>query len=138
MKPRRTLKPRRTFGRLLLSALLLWLTTTCGDDATEPKPSLVGTWDFIGFSDAGVEAQTTGTAIFRSDGTFSIAGTITFPGGMSVDVNVDGTYEQSGNGVDLTIGEDISTWTLAFTGDRVVFTEVEAPPANTITLRRRQ
>ncbi len=96
------------------------------------------TLDLIGFTDAGVAAATTGTAVFRADGTFSIDGTGTFPGEPTEAIAADGTFQQSGNSVELTIGADAGPWTLEFSDSEVVLTEVEPPPANTITLRRRQ
>ncbi len=123
----------------VLLAVVAWLgVASCNGGTSEPGPSLIGTWDLIGFTDAGVAAATTGTAVFRADGTFSIDGTITFPGEPTEAIAVDGTFQQSGNSVDLTIGADAATWTLGFSDSEVVLTEVEPPPANTITLRRRQ
>ena len=98
--------------------------------------SLVGTWDFIGFSDAGVDAQTTGTMVFRTDGTFTIQGTVTYPGEPTDNISDFGTYQQNGTTVVFTIGSDTSTWTLSISGNVATLTEVEPPPANTITLRR--
>ena len=64
-----------------LLAVVVWLgVASCNGGTSESGPSLIGTWDLIGFTDAGVAAATTGTAVFRADGTFSIDGTITFPG----------------------------------------------------------
>jgi hypothetical protein len=99
--------------------------------------SLVGTWDLIGFTDDGVAAQTTGTWTFRSDGSTTINGTVTFPGGPTDDISGDATYEQNGATVILHVGPDSSTWTLSMSGDVATLTAVEPPPANTITLRRR-
>jgi hypothetical protein len=110
--------------------------------------SLVGTWDLIGFTDDGVAAQTTGTWTFRSDGSTTINGTVTFPGGPTDDISGDATYEQNGatvilhvgpdsSTVILHVGPDSSTWTLSMSGDVATLTAVEPPPANTITLRRR-
>ena len=59
------------------------------------------------------------------------------PTGNPVDtLDVEGTYQVTGSSVDLTIGAETSTWTLEFSDDEVVLTEVASPPANTITLRR--
>jgi hypothetical protein len=48
------------------------LLAACGSDSTAPGPELVGTWDLVGFTDSGVAAVTTGTWIFRSDGTMHV------------------------------------------------------------------
>jgi len=109
----------------------------CGDSTGADSLSLVGTWDLIGFSDAGVEAETTGTLVFSADGTVTLQGTVTFPGEPTDDISGDATYEQTGTTVVLTFGSDTTTWTLSISGNVATLTEVEPPPANTITLRRR-
>jgi hypothetical protein len=91
----------------------------------------------VGFSENGIAAVTTGIAEFRSDGTFAIAGTVTFPGGPTDSVGVDGTYRQTGAQMEMTVGTQTGTWNLTFAGNQVVLTLVEPPPPNTITLRRR-
>jgi len=122
---------------VLTAAVLSGGMAACGD-STDPDPlSLVGTWDIIGFSDAGVEAETTGTWVFRADGTLTIQGTVTFPGEPTDDISGDATYEQTGTTVVLTFGSDATTWTLSMSEDVATLTEVEPPPANTITLRLR-
>jgi hypothetical protein len=117
----------------LIAALL---GAACATDSTAPSPSLVGTWDLIGFTDMGAAAVTTGTWEFRADGTFSVNGTITFPGEPTESLVAVGTYSQSGNAVGLTIGAETGNWTLTASGNEVTLTENEPPPANTITLRR--
>ena len=119
---------------------ILWLMIPCcSSDTSEPKapPSLQGTWDLIGFTDAGMAAVTTGVAEFRANATFSIDGTVTFPGEPTDTIAVAGTYLQSSGAVDLTIDQTKTTWILDFSGDQVTLTESEPPPANTMTLRRR-
>jgi hypothetical protein len=67
-----------------------------------------------------------------------VNGTVTFPGEPADPIVFDGTYAQSGMTVSLVItGEATTSWRLAATGDQVTLTADEAPPANTITLRRR-
>jgi hypothetical protein len=119
----------------LLSAVLL---TACDDPGGNgPNLSVVGQWDMIGFSDAGIDAATTGTLEFRSNGTVSWIGTITFPGEPTDSIVVDGTYAQARNTLTLTFGSDPATaWTPELTGDVLVLTAIEAPPPNVITLRR--
>ncbi len=119
-----------------LPLLLLVSVAVCGDEATDPELSLVGAWDLIGFTDGGAAATTTGTGSFRSDGTFSIEGTITFPNEPTDPIAIDGTYRERGDTVELTIGAETTNWTLGFMGDVVILTEVEPAPASTITLRR--
>ena len=120
------------------AALIALLAFTCAgcSDETGPQISLVGVWDFIGFSDAGIEASTTGTWEFEASNSFHVQGTITFPGEPTDSIVASGSYDQQGSQVQLTIGVDTGSWTLTGEGDVVVLTEVEPAPANTITLRR--
>jgi hypothetical protein len=113
------------------------LVTACGTDSTAPSPSLVGTWDLIGFTDMGTAAVTTGTWEFRAHGAFSVNGTITFPGEPTESLVTAGTYTQSGNSLEFTIGAQTGEWALTANGDVITLTENEPPPANTIILRRR-
>lgn len=123
-----------------MSPFVLWIALAFGAiatvDAAVLDHSLIGSWDLIGFSDGGVGAVTTGTAVFGADHTFSVVGTITFPSEPTDSISVSGTYEQTGDSVVITIEQTPSTWTLLFTDPNVVITEVEPPPANTITLKR--
>ena len=126
----------RRWNPVLVFVASTLLSGACGDSSTEPDPSLVGTWDLIGFSDDGIEAATTGTWIFRADGTFSVDGTVTFPGEPPDPLDVDGEYAVDGDTVTLTSGLSSSDWTLTSSGDEITLTEDEPAPANTITLKR--
>ncbi len=128
---------KKLFVALLTAAVVSGGMAACGDSTGPDSLSLVGTWDFIGFSDAGVEAETTGTWVFSADGTVTLQGTVTFPGEPTDDISGDATYEQTGTTVVLTFGSDTTTWTLSISGNVATLTEVEPPPANTITMRRR-
>jgi hypothetical protein len=105
-------------------------------DSTAPGPELVGTWDLVGFTDSGIAAVTTGTWIFRSDGTMHVEGTVTFPGEPTEPLVLDGVYVQTGQTVTLTIGAQNGAWGLVEAGSELTLTEDEPPPANTIVLRR--
>lgn len=118
-----------------IAALLLWLAA-CSDSAA-PTIALVGAWDLIGFTDGGVPATTTGTWSFETDSSFSVSGTVSFPGEPTDSLVIAGTYVQHGNSVQLTIGAQTGAWTVTGHSGEVVLTEVEPPPANTIALRRR-
>lgn len=109
---------------------------SCKNDGTAPNISLVGTWDLIGFTDAGVAAVTTGTWSFVADGSFTVRGTVTFPGEPTDSLVVSGNYVQQRSSVQLTIGAQTGAWTITGNSVQVVLTETEPPPANTITLRR--
>ena len=111
--------------------------TGCGsDDPMGSPPSLTGSWSLIGFTEGGVPAATTGDAKFRTDGTFVIQGTITFPEEPPETVAVQGTYVMTGASVALTTSDGTDTWTLEFSGEQVVLAHA-GPPPNTITLRHR-
>lgn len=121
----------------VLSTLMAAALSACGDPSGPEVGSIVGTWDLIGFSDARVEAQTSGTWTFGADGTHSFQGTVTFPDEPPDDISSEGTYEQTGTTLELMIGMDRSTWTVEISGDLATLTEDEPPPANEIRLRRR-
>jgi hypothetical protein len=125
---------RRTLAAM---ALLAWVSAGCGDDPTGgDTPSLVGSWNLIGFTDGGVAASATGTMVFQPNGTYTMQGQITFPGEPPDAIDTSGNYRQVGDAVELIAGGDTSTWDLQFSGDRVTLTEREPAPANVITLRR--
>lgn len=117
----------------LLAALF---TAACGQDAIQPATSLVGSWDLVGFTDAGTAATTTGTWVFREDGTFSVSGTVTFPGEPTDSIVQQGSYLQQTDRVTLTMASQTGIWWLAWSDNRVTLTRDAAPPANTITLQR--
>lgn len=121
------------------AALIALLAFTCAgcSDGSGPHVSLVGDWDFVGFTDAGVEAATTGTWTFEANGSLSVRGTVTFPGEPTDSIVASGSYSQQGSRVQLTIAADTGSWAIADAGDVVVLTEIEPPPANVIRLRRR-
>ena len=128
---------KRLMVAVLTAAAFSGGMAACGDSTDPGSLSLVGTWDFIGFSDAGVEAETTGTWVFSADGVLTVEGTVTFPGESTDDVSGSATYEQTGTMVVLTFGSDTTTWTLSMSGNVATLTQDEPAPANTITLRRR-
>ena len=128
---------RRIRSSIALSWALALAGAACTNDGTAPSISLVGAWDFIGFTDAGVAAVTTGTWTFAIDSSLSVNGTVTFPGEPTDSLVVAGTYSQNGNTVQLIIGTGSGDWTITSNGDQIVLTEIEPPPANTVTLRRR-
>jgi hypothetical protein len=112
------------------------LLAACGSDSTAPGPELLGTWDLVGFTDSGIPAVTTGTWIFRSDGTMHVDGTVTFPDEPTEPVVLDGDYVQTGLRVTLTIGAESGAWAMVEDGNDLTLTLDEPPPANTIVLRR--
>lgn len=122
---------------LALTWVLALALAACNNDQTAPSVSLVGVWDFVGFTDGGVAAVTTGTWTFAIDSSVIVDGTVTFPGEPTDSLDVAGTYLQNGNTVQLIIGTGSGDWTITSNGDQIVLTEIEPAPANTVTLRRR-
>lgn len=130
----RKIRRRNTSVCMIAAALLL--SAACGEDATGPIISLVGSWQLVGFSDAGVAAVTTGTWVFRADGSFDVIGTVEFPGEPADALALMGTYAQDENTVTLNVSGEITVWILTASGDEITLTEQAPPPANIITLRR--
>jgi len=112
--------------RLLFTVgIVTIIALASGCDSTSPEPSLtdlVGTWDLISMTDSVTVGTTTGTMTFGAGGTFSIVGTVTYPGEPTDSLVIAGTYAQSGSAVTLTIGGTPSTWQVTFSGSEVVFT----------------
>jgi hypothetical protein len=61
---------------------------------------------------------------------------VAFPGEPVDSISGNGTYEQTGTTLELTLDSETSSWTVATSGDTATLTEVEAAPANSVTLRR--
>ena len=115
---------------------VMLLAAACGDGATEPNTSsLVGTWDWVGYSDEGEAAVTTGTVIFRADHTMGFNGTITWPGETTDPLVAEGSYSQTGSKVTMTFDGEISNWLITQQGEQVTLTNDGAGPPTTITLR---
>jgi hypothetical protein len=123
--------------RVALGLALAATVAACGSDGTGPSTSLIGTWDLLGFTEAGVAATTTGIWIFRADGTMHVDGTIAFPGEPAEPLVEDGTFSQSGTRVTLTLSSQTGAWTLVESGGQVTLTQDGASPGNTIILGRR-
>ena len=101
---------------------------------------MVGTWSFIGFTDgSGSSHPTTGSWLFRTDGTVRADWTITVQGNPQSGALL-GTYVQTGNNVIVITSGTNVTNSLTLTGNgsnhQVTLTNDELPK-NTITLRRR-
>ncbi len=126
----------RLFSIVCLFSMLVLGYAGCDDDSSGPAPSLVGGWDIIGYSDHGVSGATTGSAVFRDDGTFLMLGTVTYPGEPTDSLNVSGTYQVMANAVTLTTQESAGAWSLVFVGDAVTLSLLGADPPTVITLRR--
>jgi hypothetical protein len=120
----------------LLAVILLLGMLGCGESPTQPTSSLPGTWDLVGYSDAGIPAAATGVAEFRLDGTFEVSGTVTFPGEPPDPVAIGGTYEVQGDHVEFITPDGSGVWTLTFVGEEVTLTLEGSAPPTSMTLRR--
>jgi len=90
----------------------------------------------IGYVDQGISAVTTGTAEFLPDSTFTIEGTVTFPGEPVDTVSVAGTYQQAGDRVTLTTVDGSGTWQLTEQAATVTLTLLGTSPPTRIILAR--
>jgi hypothetical protein len=106
------------------------------DDAAAPTPTIAGAWDIVGYMDQGISATTTGTADFRPDSTFAMAGTVTFPAEPVDTFDVAGTWVQTGAIVTLTTPDGSDGWQLAAQGSTVSLTLQGTTPPTRITLAR--
>jgi hypothetical protein len=120
---------------VVVAATVVLASAAC-KDSTDPAPSLVGTWDLIGFSDGGISGTTTGTIVFRTNGTFSANGTVTFPGEPTDQLLVDGTYSQSDFTVTLTSAMESAQWSMTVDDDEITLTEIGGQATSVIKLRR--
>lgn len=122
-------------GRLTSSLCLVLGLAAC-NDSTGPSGDITGSWELVGYTDAGIPAITTGTAIFRGNGTFTIDGTVTFPGEPADQILVSGTWSILGNIVILNTGGQSGRWALTASRDGIVLTLEGSQPPTTMTLRR--
>jgi hypothetical protein len=129
-------QPSRTNPRSVRSLLAgLTIAWAC-DGSTDPAPSIAGTWQLVGYVDQGIGAVTTGTAQFATDSTFSIEGTVTFPGEPLDSLAVTGTWVQDGDRVTLTTVDGSSTWQVTDLAATVTLTLLGTSPPTRIILAR--
>ena len=123
---------------LLTSVFVLLSLLSCdSEDSTRPSPELEGTWDLIGYIDHGVSGVTAGSSTFRDDGTFTILGTVAYPGEPVDSLNVSGTYQVVEMTVTLTTLDGAGAWSMVFSGDRVILALIGADPPTKMTFKRR-
>ena len=120
----------------MISSLCVGLGLVACSDSTGPADQLQGSWELVGYSDAGTPGATTGTAVFHGNGTFSIVGTVTYPGEPTDDLSVTGTWSAQGDEVILTTGGITDRWVVAAGANRVVLTLKGSQPPTTMTLSR--
>ena len=107
----------------------------CGDG--DSGGTLLGTWDLIAYSEHGVAATASGSAVFGGGGEFTITAEITYPGEPPDTIQVNGTWSMQGDRATLTTSEDTGVWLVEFTGEEATLTLVGPAPTNVIQLRRR-
>lgn len=112
-------------GRMYTAlAAVALLPLACG--GTAPEQSILGVWALESFTDNGVVGATTGTVTFNDDGTWSVVGTVTYPGEPTDSLVVNGTYSLAGDKLTLTIGDTTGVW--AITWGSLHVTLVLQPP----------
>ncbi len=79
--------------------------------------TLVGTWNVASFSDHGTIGTTTGTCIFDAGGTFTMSGTVTYPGEAVNTFDLSGSRAVRADSVDLTIAGETVAWGVEFPND---------------------
>jgi hypothetical protein len=94
-------------------SLLVLAAVACGD-ATH---TLVGTWRVASFNDHGTVGTTIGTCIFDAGGTFTMSGTVTYPGESPSSFGLTGSWALRADSVDLTIEGETTAWGVEFTSD---------------------
>lgn len=106
------------------------------NDSTGPGDDLTGNWELIGYRDAGIAGITTGSAIFRANGTFNIDGTVTYPGEPTEPIQAAGTWSIEGDIVTLDTDSESGRWIRSLVGGDILLTLEGSQPPTTILLRR--
>ncbi len=122
----------RNATRLLLGLILI--TGCVADESPSSGQSLAGVWDLIGYSDHGVWATAIGSVEFGSDGDFSVAGEITYPGEPAETLNTSGSWSMNGDRVVLATIDGSGEWEVEFSDIEVTLTLVGPDPTNVIRL----
>ena len=115
---------------------LVCLASCNGEDSTAPKPTIVGTWDLVGYADHGVAGATTGSGTFRNDGTYAMLGTVTYPGEPTDSLSISGTYQVVASNLTLQTEESTGSWNMVFSGNRLILTLRGSSPPTSMTLRK--
>jgi len=122
---------------LILAACAALVFASCEDDSvTDPNDLIQGTWNLVGYTDNGVSGVTTGTAVFSGDGTFSMQGTVTYPGEPADTIDVTGTYTAYKLGVTLTTDDGAGNWSTTYSGDELTLRLIGSDPPTAIALKR--
>jgi hypothetical protein len=126
----------RRVGFPVIAMLLAASFAACGDQTTTGD-QLVGTWQLAAYDDHGALAATTGTWTFGQDATFTLLGTITYPGEPLDSLDVIGTWmEQTPGTVALTVDGGTTVWDVSVTADTAVLILPDEEGAVRITLAK--
>jgi len=123
-------------GIVRLAALLAVSLAACGDDTTTGD-QLVGTWALAAYDDHGTVGVTTGTWTFLSDATFTVLGSITYPGEPTDSLDVIGTWMEQGEAaVAMTVEGETTVWDVSVTPDTAVLSLPDQEGEVRITLTK--
>ncbi len=129
--------PRFAFAvraRVLVTAASVIALAACSSP-TDAGRTLAGTWDLVRFTESGVTGTMTGTAVFRGDRTFSVDGTVTYPGEPTDPLVMSGTYREENGTLEMTISGESITWSMTFSGGDLLLVSLDNPPGNELLLR---
>jgi hypothetical protein len=122
---------------LVAGAFALVCLASCnGEDSTGPKPSIMGTWDIVGYSDHGVAGVTTGSGTFRNDRTYALLGTVTYPEEPADSLKMSGSYLVVASTLTLQAADSTGLWNMVFSGNGVILTLRGSSPPTSMTLRK--
>lgn len=126
----------RSILRLIVGSTPLVALGPACDGAIGPSVAIEGIWDIVGYVDQDVAAAAAGRAEFRTDGHFTMSGTLTFPGEPVDTLSVAGTYQQLGARVTLTTPDGSGVWRMTALGSTLTLTLSGVTPPTRITLSR--
>jgi len=123
-------------GILAVATLLAVSLAACGDDTTTGD-QLVGTWALAAYDDHGTVGVTTGTWTFSSDATFTVLGSVTYPGEPTDSLDVMGTWMEQGEAaVAMTVAGETTVWDVTLAPDTAVLSLPDQEGEVRITLTK--
>jgi hypothetical protein len=122
---------------LIVGAAVLCCLASCdSEDSTGPKPTIMGTWDIVGYADHGVAGVTTGSGTFRNDRTYAMLGTVTYPDEPTDSLKMSGSYLVVASTLTLQTADSTGLWNMVFSGNRVILALRGSSPPTSMTLRK--